>query len=270
MSEQIDNTDDGEDEGAAVSGRKRERSQIEFPYTDLERAVELARKLYQTGGPSKIDQTQLAVAMDQTASGGTFRGRLGAAKMFGLIDTELGSVQLQPLGLRIINDEHPAAAKVEAFLNIELYRAMFEALNGHPLPSAQALELQIEKLGVPSKQKERARQAFSSSALYAGFIASNGRFSKPAVTAGVTQAATPADEAKKPPADDEADKGRRTELHPFIVGLLETLPPPGTQWTMAERADWLQTASSIFKLIYKGSGKIDVSHVSENETGGQQ
>lgn len=39
----------------------------------------------------------------------------------------------------------------------------------------------MEELGVPPKQKERARQAFASSAESAGFIAPNGRFSKPAL-----------------------------------------------------------------------------------------
>lgn len=45
-----------------------------------------------------------------------------------------------------------------------------------------------------------------------------------------------------------ADSGN--ELHPFITGLLKTLPEPETEWTIAGRVKWLQTASGIFGLIY--------------------
>ncbi len=176
------------------NGRKRERSLIEFPYTDLERAVELARALHGEGGRAKISQTALAVAMNQSVSGGTFRGRLSAAKMFGLIGTEQAQVWLEPIGLRILDSTTDAAAKAEAFLRIPLYAAMFERYNGHPLPPPVAIERQMESLGVPPKQKERARQAFSSSATYANFIAHNGRFSKPTQLA--TSPALPVEHGK--------------------------------------------------------------------------
>lgn len=171
------------DENAASAGRKRDRSQIEFPYSDLERSVELASVLLREGGQARIDQTQLAVAMDQSATGGTFRGRMGAAKMFGFVETDQGKVALTPLGLKATDEQTAAIAKAEAFLNIPLYKAMFDRYQGYALPPAAAIERQMESLGVPPKQKERARQAFSASAQYAGYIAANGRFSKPTLAA---------------------------------------------------------------------------------------
>jgi hypothetical protein len=162
------------------TGRKRERSLIEFPYTDLERTVELARALHATGGQAKIDLTQLAVALDQSAMSGTFRAKLSAAKMFGLINVEHGTVSLTSLGLKIIDETTSGSARVEAFLCVALYREMFDRYNGYALPPPAAIERQMETLGVPRKQKERARQVFSTSANDAGFIAQNGRFSKPA------------------------------------------------------------------------------------------
>lgn len=174
-------------------GRKRDRSQIEFPYSDLERAVELVAVLLREGGQAKIDQTQLAVAMDQSATGGTFRGRLGAARMFGLVETEQGRAGLTALGLQMTDEQSAPAARAEAFLNIPLYKAMFDRYQGYALPPAAAIERQMESLGVPPKQKERARQAFSASAQYAGYIASNGRFSKPTLAARVKED-QPADE----------------------------------------------------------------------------
>ena len=47
--------------------------------------------------------------------------------------------------------------------------------------------------------------------------------------------------------------------HPFIEGLLATLPEPGTIWTIEGRAAWLQAAAHNFMLIYQGDGKIEVN-----------
>ena len=52
--------------------------------------------------------------------------------------------------------------------------------------------------------------------------------------------------------------------HPFIEGLIKTLPKPETEWPIEARRKWLQAASNIFDLIYedsdanKGSLKIEV------------
>lgn len=163
------------------TGRKRDRTLIEFPYSDLSRSGELTSALGLAGGKSWIDQTQLAVAMDMTASGGTFRGRLSAAKHFGLVETDGGKVRLSDLGIRLLDDATEKEAKAEAFLKVPLYRAMYDSYNGMPLPPAAAIERQMISVGVPPKQAERARQAFASSAQTAGYIASNGRFSKPTI-----------------------------------------------------------------------------------------
>jgi len=40
------------------------------------------------------------------------------------------------------------------------------------------------------------------------------------------------------------------ERHPFISGLLRTLPEPGEDWSITKRIKWLQAASNIFGLIY--------------------
>jgi hypothetical protein len=177
---ELDQEKDQLDPSEISTGRKRERSLIEFPYTDLERTVELARALHATGGQAKIDLTQLAVAMNQSAMSGTFRAKLSAAKMFGLINVEQRTVSLTSLGLEIIDETASGPARVEAFLRVALYKEMFDRYNGYALPPPAAIERQMETLGVPRKQKERARQVFSTSATDAGFIAQNGRFSKPA------------------------------------------------------------------------------------------
>ena len=187
--------------GGNAAGRKRERTLIEFPYADLARSIEMARALHRVAGQAMVEQTQLAVEMDQSATGGTFRGRLGAARMFGLVRTDGGSVQLTLLGLRIIDGATLKTAAAEAFLNVPLYSEMFTRYNGYALPPAAAIERQMQSLGVPTKQTDRARQAFASSAATAGYIASNGRFSRPAL------AAAPSSEEEAPPPPPCGDGG---------------------------------------------------------------
>ena len=48
----------------------------------------------------------------------------------------------------------------------------------------------------------------------------------------------------------------RRGLHPFIQGLVKTLPTPDSDWSVADRVKWLQTAANVFGLIYKGAGSI--------------
>ena len=40
------------------------------------------------------------------------------------------------------------------------------------------------------------------------------------------------------------------ELHPFVQGLLKTLPAEGLEWPSEDRRKWLQTAAGIFDLIF--------------------
>jgi len=40
------------------------------------------------------------------------------------------------------------------------------------------------------------------------------------------------------------------DLHPFVMGLLQELPVPGSFWGPDRRQLWLTTATSIFQMIY--------------------
>jgi hypothetical protein len=67
------------------------------------------------------------------------------------------------------------------------------------------------------------------------------------------------DEGPAPHIQPEVDRGGKgsgsggpPDLHPFIQGLLQELPPAGEVWSEPERQLWLATAASIFRMIYKG------------------
>jgi hypothetical protein len=248
-----DNDNAGTAEAAKGDEKRRFRSEIEFPYSDLESAVDLGKTIHDKAG-SSCETDELAAWMGQTASGGTFRTRLGAARMFDLIETGQGRVTLTQLGRDALdNSGKERAARITAFLNVQLFAAMYEQFKGHALPPPPAIERQMEQLGVSPKQKERARQTFMKSAQYAGFIdASSGRFVKPGIAAKEGGQEHNVDDGKKK-RNNGSDGNEPPDLHPFVQGLLKELPKAGEVWPEAQRKLWLDTAASIFKMIYKNA-----------------
>lgn len=235
--------------------RKRDRSTIEFPYSDLDSAIELARTIHDRAGTA-CDTRQLAGWMDKSVTGGTFRSWLSAARIFGLVETERGQVSLTPVGRQIIDAQKEKAAKITAFLNVPLFYAMYEQFHGYALPPAAAIERQMAELGVAGKQTERARQTFMKSAQSAGFIdPQTGRFVKPGP--GATPTEEPESPESKTPKGGDGDGGGAGH-HPFIQGLLQTLPEPDQEWPLENQVTWLETAAHIFGLIYKREGKIRI------------
>ncbi len=234
---------------------KRDRSTIGFPYGDLEQAIKVARALHQQGG-GRGQQDQLAAWLGHTSiGGGAFRQQLSTARTFGVSESAQGSVVLTPLGHRIVDPAQEARARVDAFLNVPLYQAVYERFRGHTLPSGSGLENVFADLGVAEKQTEKARHAFQRSAQQAGFFnAGADRLVEPSTDRGQqslgTNGSQDGDARDESPAAPSGDP-RRDPLHPLIQGLVATLPEPGSAWSDEEREEWLNAAKSNFALIYK-------------------
>jgi hypothetical protein len=260
---------EGASEGAAKG--EREQSSILFPYLDLDAAVEVAKAIYSRAGLGSCSFDELAAEMMQTLSG-AFRLKTGTARIFELTERDGKSgVSLTDLGRQIVQPESERAARAEAFMRVPLYAAIYEKYKGHLLPPMKALEREMQALGVSSKQKDKARQAFERSARQAGYFESgDDRLVRPRLDTGTRRVEEPSSPAQTEGAGNlgfggigfgGAGGGSGGGLHPFIRGLLETLPAPGSAWDEQGRADWLQTAASMFKLIYtsNSTGNVTVS-----------
>lgn len=162
---------------------------------------------------------------------------------------------------------------MEAFLRVPLYKAIYDKYRGFTLPPQAALEREMALLGVTPKQTDKARQAFERSAAQAGFFwAGKDRLVMPSMKGGQSEPAPSEPRPLEPgspgaPSEKPAHGGGGgggNDLHPFIAGLLASLPPakvgqPKPEWPIAEQAKWLQTAASIFTLMYESSdGRIKV------------
>lgn len=184
------------EQGQTAEQATRQRTALPFPYTDLARAIELCAKIAELGG-RELELTQLAAGLNQTADGGTFRGRISAARMFGLIEYDRQQARLTGLGEDVLDPNRSPGAKVTAFLKVPLYQKLYEQYQGYPLPHPAAIQRQMVILGLPQKQVERARQAFIQSVQEARFVNSNGRFVKPVVTSKL----------ELPPTNEQGETG---------------------------------------------------------------
>lgn len=237
--------------------RSVERSTIEFPYLDQQNSFEIAEGVHKVGG-SGCDWDQLAAHFKQAAQGGGFRLRLICAKAFGLVVYDRGRISLTHLGLRSLDPQQQKAAKVESFLTVPLYRAVYEKFRGGMMPPTAGLEREMINMGVAKKQADKARQAFQRSAKFAGFFEFGAdRLVAPSVNGASAPQEAPAEEKQKSDFGNGGGGDGGGQYHPFIQGLLQKLPEPDSEWPLEARKKWLSTAANIFGLMYTQPGEQD-------------
>ena len=251
---------------AQGSGSPTERSTIEFPYTDLDNAIEVARAVDAVAGGTACSNEQLATHLQIEPKGGGYRLRVTGAKIYDVINYERGGrITLTDLGRRIIDPQGERAARRDAFLKVPLYARVFQEFNGRPLPPPPALERAMVSFGVGAKVADKARQVFLRSARQAGFFElSPDRLTEPPIRGGDGRGAASVPPAEvKPPARGTGGGGGDDDLHPLVRGLLLTLPKQPGEWPIKDRLNWLTMANSIFKMIYPApaddAGDVEVS-----------
>lgn len=243
---------------ADAAKEERAKSQVEFTYNPLDDSEELIGVVRAIGGTG-CSINALAAKLNQSSAGGAFRMKLYSARSFGLAELSRGDIELTDLGLRLIDAKHSKAARVEAFLRVPLFRLVYDALQGQPMPPPAAVERMMVQAGVPPKQKERARQVFMRSAKAAGFFDIHpDRLVKPETRDGGGSA--PATTQEAPKAEVERRPTMRFAggggwdggdgIHPAILGLLRELPPPGTELSKKRKDALKQAFSSNIDFIY--------------------
>ncbi|GJL93488.1 hypothetical protein [Hyphococcus sp.] len=262
------------DEAAnSKTGRTNERSTVVFPYMDLDVAVEVANAIFNRGGINTCPLDELAAEMKQTVTSGNFKLKTSACRIFGLADKDGQSgIRLTDLGLRIVENDNTTEAMVRAFLNVPLYSEIYEQYRGRLLPPSKALEREMQRLGVASKQTDKARHSFHRSAKQAGFFqAGEDRLVKPRLEHSAPQTSSTSDETA-PTAAPSVEAKRPSErfygggdgggtlppdIDPIIEGLLKRLPKAGSVWPESEREVWLDLLKGSFKLIYSQKEPTD-------------
>lgn len=271
-----------EPEQSKKKGSPRPRSEVSFPYYDLDSSVEVAAKIHdEAGGSCTRDQLAPMLGYSGTKNGG-FLSRLGAARMFGLVEEVNGSLRPTALASQIyapIHSSDSQRGKVQAFLNIELFNKVYERFKGQPLPNDQGLEnLLRNDLKVVPAQIKNALRTLHESAESAGFFntAGRGRLVIPVAANAKTPSSTPAqgpggaqlDDAtlvatgttgggrapsqRHPPVDEAA-------IPPAIYGLIRDLPPEGTAMTKPKRERLIKAFEASINWLYPDEGEEDAN-----------
>jgi hypothetical protein len=230
---------------------KREISSIQFPYGDLDDAVSFAKAIYAVGGQGCLIE-QLAGFLKVAPSGGAFRSRMAHPRIFGLVEYERGAVKLSDLGRRIVDATQEDSAKVDAFLTVPLYRAIYDRYKGYTLPPPAALEREMASLGVSSKQTDKARQVFERSARQAGFYwAGNERLTLPVTKSRPeTKPLDQFDPSPAPILGGGSGSGELSHLDPLIIELLKKIPSTADGWPEKPRLRWFKTFAMNVSQIY--------------------
>lgn len=256
---------------ATLKKAAREQSSIQFPYLDLDAAVSVAQAVFNAGGVA-LTREQLAGVLGLSLGSGNFVLKTATARTFGLMAANnQGKQELTDLGFRVVSPDEKIRrqARADAFLTVPLYRKAYEEFKGRPLPPRpHGLEQAFVKFGVAIKQRTNARLAFDKSARQAGFYDSgDDRLVEPIIVRGGgsppqgANVQTGGDGGGRSSRDPQSVRIKNDDdklLHPFIQGLLDTLPAPNSTWTVEGRAKWLQAAANIFDLIYTGDGTITI------------
>jgi hypothetical protein len=251
----VENVADTEDQSAES---ERDRSTIPFPYADLDNAIRIAKAVSEVGGTT-CQVAGVAAKLGVKITGGGFRQMLSAAKVFGLVTFGQSMVQLTVLGQKIADPKQEKQARVDAFLTVPLYRAIFDRVKGAggTLPPPAGLESEMVSLGVTPKVVDRARQTFQRSALQAGFFAfGQDRLIMPSHRPAEGGAAQSHGGGK--PGGDSGGGGGGNTRDPLLQGLINKLPPDGTTWGAEDRVAWMELAKGIFDFVYGKAEPITV------------
>ena len=247
------------------NGEDRSRSTIKFPYGDLDDAIAVATAIWQNAG-EECTRSQLGAYLDQKPTSGAYRLKLATGATFGLIKSAQGKVRLTDLGKEIVDPAKAPRAKVQSFYAVPLYKAIYDRFDGSTLPPIAALNRTLVGMGVSDKQVDAARQAFQRSAKQAGFFGhGSNRLVEPVIRGGKPPSPGVTPKPKDPPPGSGGGGGGGDDLDPFIQGLLSKLPASGTSWGSDDQLKWLQTAATIFGLMYGGDHEIEVRFKNEQQ-----
>jgi hypothetical protein len=239
----------------------RQRSSIGFPYNNLDDAIAVTVAIHSNVGTGECDDAQLSAWMGLSPKSSGFRMQVSAARMFGVVETNSGHHKLTALGRTAVDPRRQREARAKAFLNVPLYKALFENFRTGVLPPAAALEREMLRLGVAEKQTGRARQVFERSAEQGGFF-EHGK--NRLVMPGIAGQDAPTLDKPNDPNDPDREKFDRDQggagsgsggnggidLDPLLIALLKKIPPTKDGWPLAKRVRWFRTFAMNVSQIY--------------------
>jgi hypothetical protein len=252
--------------------KPKPKSEVAFPYFDLEKSIEVARVMHARAG-GRCDRMQLASFLGYSGiKNGGFLTRVSAAKMFGLIEELNDSIVLSERAKKIIFPVRPidaSQAKLDAFLSVELFRRVFDEFEGQVLPTEAGLtHLFANNYKIVPLQIKSAIRNLMESAESAGIFLVAGNRSKmmrpilneSAFLLSSSHIATQETQLKVD-KNNEVDRSSdiyvangseslSNAIHPALLGLLKDLPKIGEKLGPKRRISLIEAFKSSINFIY--------------------
>lgn len=150
------------------------RSETKFPGYDLTDSVEVARAIHVKGGGAAAPDNLAAYLGYKGTNNGAYLTKVGAARTFGLISKQGNLFIPTPLAHQILSPVYPHEAKqalVQAFLNVDLFKRVYEDFKGKELPPEFGMKNALRnQYGVVPARVDLAYRALLDSADTAGFF----------------------------------------------------------------------------------------------------
>lgn len=245
-------------------GKKpRGRSGTAYPYYNLDLSVEVARMIHERGG-GECSSAHLASFLGyKSARSGTYLTRLSSAKLFGLVAGGTNALVPTERALAIINPVMPedrTRERAEAFLEVPLFREIYERFRNHALPPEVGLKnLLRNTYSIVGDRIAPAARVFYESAEQAGFFETSPdrtQLIPPLMNSSdksiseEKQGEGRVDETTHTPERARAVGGDGTGgIHSALAGLLRELPPPGP-WDDRKKQQFLGAFTALFDFIY--------------------
>ena len=135
-------------EGRTASGRKqRQRSAYLFPAYGFTTALDIARRVEESGGGTLSEET-LSMNLGLSAKSSGFRLKSLAARQFQLITKQgdtLSTTSVAKAIFKPTSNEDALRGYRQAFLSIPLFKAVAERYRGQRLPDSQTLRNVLER-----------------------------------------------------------------------------------------------------------------------------
>lgn len=259
----MSNSNDTESPMAGVK-KPRAQSGIAYPYYNLDISVELAKAIHDQGG-GECSSAHLAAFLGyKSARSGTYLTRLSSAKLFGLVEGGTDALRPTERSLSIINPVMPddrTREKVNAFLEVPLFTAIYERFKGAHLPPEMGLKNLLRNTHkVVEDRVNPATRVFYESADQAGFFDTTPdrtQLIPPLINKGSANSIYDNNPSKDdvtkplpPPERVKSSVGDGTGgIHSALAGLLRELPPPGP-WESKKKQQFLDAFTAIFDFIY--------------------
>jgi hypothetical protein len=229
---------------------------------DLEFSEKAVRVLWDNRADGPVSAEELATLLGYTGrNNGAFLTRLGNLRLFGLLEGPSSALRVSDLARRILHPEYPEdadAARVEAFENVPLFKAVLDRYNGVPLPGESGMKNVLETtFGVSKEKSAFVLTRLMDSAEQAGLFKLVGNRTKMHRPSAISPraASSPAPQSVDHVAEPVAavataptSGGRFSKL---IEGVLDEFPEDRDGWTEPEMLQALSLLEQALRLYYR-------------------